>query len=76
MVSPGSNLLPWELLDEMLSVFKVMWGLAYKGFDDVGKLLGNTICDGPPTGNNGPEGGTCFVYFGQAIKFGGTALVG
>ena len=35
-----------------------------------------TPCDGPPTGNNGPEGCTCFVNFGQAIKFRGAALVG
>ena len=47
MVSPGSNLLPWELLNEVLGVFEVMWGLAYNGFDDVGKLLSNAICDGP-----------------------------
>ena len=37
----------------------------------MGKLLGNTIGDGPPTGNNGPKGGTCFVYFRKPIKFGG-----
>ena len=53
-----------ELLDEMLCVFKMMWGLAYKGFNDVGKLLGNTISDGPHTEHNGSEGDTCFVYFG------------
>ena len=60
----------------MLGVFEVMWGLAYKGFDDVGKFLSNTICDGPPTGNNGPKRGACFMDFGQAIELGGTALVG
>ena len=60
----------------MLGIFEVMWELAYKGFDDVGKFFGNTIGDGCPTGNNGPEGGACFMGLGQAIKLGGTALVG
>ena len=45
MVSPGSNLFALELLDKVLSVFEVVWGLAYKGFDDVGELLGNPLCD-------------------------------
>ena len=53
-----------------MCVFEMVWGLAYKGFDDVCKLLGNPICDGPPTGNNGPKGCTCFVNFGKAIEFG------
>ena len=48
----------------------MVWGLAYKGFDDVCKLLGNAIGDGPSTGNNGPKGCTCCVNFGQAIEFG------
>ena len=52
-----------------------MRGLAYKGFDDVCKLLGNTIGDGPPTGNNGSKRCTCFVNFGQAIEFGGNCTV-
>ena len=56
--------------------FEVVWGLAYQGFDDVGKLLGNPICDGPPTGNNWSEGDACFVDFREAIELGGTALVG
>ena len=60
----------------MLGIFEVMRGLAYKWFDDMGKLLGNTIGDGRPTGNDGPEQGACFMDFGQAIKLGGTALVG
>ena len=47
-----------------------MWGLANKGFDDVGEFFGYPICDGPPTGNYGPEGGTSFVNFGKAIEFG------
>ena len=54
----------------------MVWELGYKGPDDVLKLLGNTICDGTPTGNNGFKGCTCFVNFGKAIEFGGTALVG
>ena len=58
------------LLNEMLGVFKVMWGLANKGFDDVGEFFGYPICDGPPTGNYGPEGGTSFVNFGKAMEFG------
>ena len=45
-----------------------MWGLAYKWFDDIGKLLGNTIGDGPSTGDDGPEGGACLMDFEQAIK--------
>ena len=53
----------------------MVWGLAYKGFDDVCKFLGNTICDGLPTEKYGPKGCTCFVNFGKAIEFGGTALV-
>ena len=67
----GCNVFPWfqpfalELLNEVLGVFEVMWGLAYKGFDDVGKLLSNAICDGPPTGNNGPEGGACLWILGR-----------
>ena len=65
-----------ELLDKVLSVFEVVWGLVYQGFDDVRKLLGNPICDGPPTGNNGSEGGAYFVDFREAIELGGTALVG
>ena len=78
----GCDGFPWfqpfalELLDKVLGVFKVVWGLAYQGFDDVGKLLGNPICDGPPTGNNGSEGGACFVDFREAIELVGTALVG
>ena len=49
----GCDGFPWfqpfdlELLDEMLGIFEVVWGLAYKWFDDVGQLLGNTISDGP-----------------------------
>ena len=54
----------------------MLWGLAYKGFDDVCKFFGNTICDETPTGNNGPRRCTYFVNFGKAIKHGGTALVG
>ena len=78
----GCDGFPWfqpfalELLNEMLGIFEVMWGLAYKGFDDVGKLLSNTISDGPPTGNNGPEGGACFMDFGQAIKLRGNCTGG
>ena len=53
-----------------------MRGLPYKGFDDVCKFLSNTICDGPPTGNNVPKGFICFVNFGKTKEFGGTALVG
>ena len=34
-----------ELLDEVLGVFKMVRGLTYQGFDDVGELLGNTIGD-------------------------------
>ena len=47
----GGDGFPWfqlfalELLDKVLSVFEVAWGLAYKGFDDVGELLGNPIGD-------------------------------
>ena len=54
----------------------MVWGLAYKGSDDVCKLLGNTICDGPHTGNNGPKGCTYFVNFGKAIEFGGDCTGG
>ena len=39
--------------------------------DDVSQFLGHPICDGPPTGDNGPEEGANFMYFG----FGGTTLV-
>ena len=42
---PWFQLFPLELLDKVLGVFKVVRGLAYKGFDDVGKLLGNPIGD-------------------------------
>ena len=31
-------------------------------------VLGNTICNGPPTGYNGPEGGTCFYVFWAGHK--------
>ena len=44
--------------------------MANNGFDDVREFFGYPICDGSPTGNNGSEGGACFVYFGEAIKFG------
>ena len=40
----------------MLGVFEVMWRLANKGFDDVGKFFGYPICDGSPTGYYGSEG--------------------
>ena len=51
--SRGGDDLPWfqlftlELLNEVLCVFEMVWGLAYKGFNNVCKFLGNTICDGP-----------------------------
>ena len=38
----GGDDVPWfqpfalELLDEVLGIFEVMWGLAYKWFDDMG----------------------------------------
>ena len=35
-MSPGSNLLPWSCMHEVLGIFEVMWGLAYKWFDDMG----------------------------------------
>ena len=35
MTSPVFQRFALELLDEMLGVFKVVWGFAYKGFDDV-----------------------------------------
>ena len=57
-------------------VFEVVWGLAYQGFDDVGKLLGNPICDGSHTGNNGSEGGACFMDFREAIELGGDCTSG
>ena len=42
---------PWfqpfalELLNEVLGIFEVVGGLAYWGFDNVGKLLSNPIGD-------------------------------
>ena len=47
----GGDGFPWfqlfalELLDEVLGVLKVVRRLAYKGFNDVGKLLSNPIGD-------------------------------
>ena len=35
MTSPGSNFFTLELLYEMLGVSEVMWGLAYKRYNDV-----------------------------------------
>ena len=42
---PWFQLFALELLDKVLSVFEVVWGLAYNGFADMGELLGNPICD-------------------------------
>ena len=40
------------------------------------KFLCYPIYDRSPTGNYGSERGTCFVYFGKAIKFGGGDCTG
>ena len=71
MVFPWFHPFALELVDKMMGIFEVVWGLTYKWFDDMGRLLGNTIGDGPPTGNNGPEGVACFVDFGHK---GGTVV--
>ena len=74
----GGDDLPWfqlftlEMLNEVLYVFEVVWGLAYKGFDDMGKLATPYVLN-PPTGHSGSEGCTCFVNFGKAIEFGGVS---
>ena len=67
----GSHDLFWLQLYllHVLSVFEMVWGLVNQGANDVGQLLGHSICDEPPTGNNGPEGGANFVYFEKAITF-------
>ena len=44
------------LLELLMTVFEVMWGLIKQGRGDVGQFLGHPICDGLPTGDNGPEG--------------------
>ena len=35
MTSPWFQPFALELLDKMLGIFEVVWGLAYKGFNDV-----------------------------------------
>ena len=44
------------MLYKVLHVFDMVRGLANQRVDDVGQLLSHLICDGPPTGENGPEG--------------------
>ena len=34
----------------------MVWGLASQEVDDFSQLLSHSICDGPSTGDNGPEG--------------------
>ena len=57
-------------------MFEVVGRPANQGFDDVGQFFCHPICYGTPTGHYGPEEGANFVDFGQAIKLGGTALMG
>ena len=47
---------------KMLGIFKVMLGLTNQETDDVGQFLGHSICDGPPTGEHGPQGVPDYVF--------------
>ena len=64
------------MLDKILCVFEVVERLASQWFGDVCQHLCHPICYGIPTGHYGPEVGANFAYFGEAIKLGGTTLVG
>ena len=77
----GGDGFPWfqpfalELLDKVLGVFEVVWGLAYQGFDDVGSSLATPYVMDPLLETMGLRG--CLLCgFGEAIELGWTALVG
>ena len=72
ITSPGSSYTFWMCCTKCW-VFLRWCG---ERANDVCQLLGHSICNGSPTGHNVPKGGANFVYFGKAIKFWATALVG
>ena len=56
------------MLHKVLAVFKMVWGLTNQGANDVSQLLGHSICNGAPIGNNGPKGGPQLCVFWEGHK--------